>query len=121
MGNVVWQKVQQRDIAAAAGVSVSTVSRVLNNGKTVAPEIKERVLRAAAGLNYPLELMDNQLTHLTLFVRSQPENATIHENAAYNAFTADIMAGVEAECHAQSLHLSIATIKSNAEGQVFAL
>ena len=44
-----------RDIAAAAGVSQSTVSRVLNDAPTrvpIAAETRERVLLAARGLGY---------------------------------------------------------------------
>jgi DNA-binding LacI/PurR family transcriptional regulator len=44
-----------RDIASAANVSQSTVSRVLNNAPTrvpIAPETRERVLAAAQALGY---------------------------------------------------------------------
>lgn len=41
-----------KDVAREAGVSVGTVSRVLNAHKTVSPDIKERVDRAIATLNY---------------------------------------------------------------------
>ncbi|GGN80750.1 hypothetical protein GCM10010112_56580 [Actinoplanes lobatus] len=47
--------VTMRDIAAASGVSQSTVSRVLNNAPTrvpIAPETRERVIRAARELGY---------------------------------------------------------------------
>ncbi|WP_336204477.1 LacI family DNA-binding transcriptional regulator [Nonomuraea sp. LPB2021202275-12-8] len=41
------------DVAAAAGVSVATASRVLGgSSRTVAPEFEERVLAAAAALRY---------------------------------------------------------------------
>jgi len=40
------------DIAKQAGVSFKTVSRVLNNNQNVAPELRERVLKAAAALDY---------------------------------------------------------------------
>ena len=33
-----------KDIAADAGVSVSTVSRVMNDSKSVSPELKKRVM-----------------------------------------------------------------------------
>lgn len=41
-----------KDVAASAGVSVATVSRVLNNVPTVAPELAERVRQAATELDY---------------------------------------------------------------------
>ena len=40
------------DVAAAAGVSVSTASRVLNGGATVAPDPASRVRQAAEDLGY---------------------------------------------------------------------
>lgn len=41
-----------RDVAALAGVSLKTVSRVINGEVTVAPELALRVNRAAAALDY---------------------------------------------------------------------
>ena len=41
-----------KDVAREAGVSVGTVSRVLNANKTVSSDIKNRVERAIAALNY---------------------------------------------------------------------
>jgi LacI family transcriptional regulator len=41
-----------QDVARAAGVSPITVSRVFRNGDNVRPETRQRVLRAAAELNY---------------------------------------------------------------------
>jgi len=38
-----------RDVAAAAGVSIQTVSRVLNNRPDVAPETLERVQGVISG------------------------------------------------------------------------
>src|SRR3954469_21767039 len=40
------------DVAKAAGVARTTVSRVLNNGENVRPETRERVQRAVAALGY---------------------------------------------------------------------
>ena len=40
------------DVAKAAGVSVPTVSRVLTSSKFVAPELRDRVMKAVAELGY---------------------------------------------------------------------
>ncbi|WP_201754459.1 LacI family DNA-binding transcriptional regulator [Micromonospora rubida] len=45
-----------RDVAALAGVGVKTVSRVLNDEPNVSDQLKERVNRAAAALNYELNV-----------------------------------------------------------------
>ncbi len=44
------RKIRQSDIALASGVSVSTVSRVLNNMPGISPEVREQVQRAAGSL-----------------------------------------------------------------------
>ena len=41
-----------KDIAKEAGVSIATVSRVLNRNAYVTEEIKKKVLKAAKDLNY---------------------------------------------------------------------
>ena len=46
------QRVTVRDVAAAAGVSPATASRVLANRPTVSPELARRVLAASARLGY---------------------------------------------------------------------
>jgi LacI family transcriptional regulator len=40
------------DVAEQAGVSIKTVSRVINNVQSVKPQIRERVMRAIAKLDY---------------------------------------------------------------------
>lgn len=47
-------KITIKDVAEQAGVSLSTVSRVLNHNPTVDPALAERVLHAAAALGYRL-------------------------------------------------------------------
>src|SRR5436190_8959593 len=55
-----FQSVRIRDVAEHAGVSVTTVSRVLNGSDTVAEARKQRVLDAIAELNYsPSRLASN--------------------------------------------------------------
>ena len=44
--------VSMKDIAAACGVSVATVSKALNDHKDIGGETKERVRRAAKALGY---------------------------------------------------------------------
>jgi LacI family transcriptional regulator len=50
------QHATMRDVAALAGVGVKTVSRVLNGEPNVSSETRDRVTRAAARLNYELNL-----------------------------------------------------------------
>jgi LacI family transcriptional regulator len=50
-----------RDVAALAGVSLKTVSRVINGATTVDPELTDQVRRAAALLNYQPNLVASSL------------------------------------------------------------
>ncbi|MBQ7535484.1 MAG: LacI family DNA-binding transcriptional regulator [Stomatobaculum sp.] len=45
-------KITIKDVALKAGVSLATVSRVMNGNQSVDPELKARVLEAARELNY---------------------------------------------------------------------
>ncbi|WP_444883988.1 LacI family DNA-binding transcriptional regulator [Microbulbifer sp. PSTR4-B] len=45
-------KVTINDVAARAGVSIKTVSRVINNEPSVRPSTRERVMQAVQALNY---------------------------------------------------------------------
>ena len=41
-----------KDVAKLAGVSISTVSRVINDSKPVSPEVRKRVVKAIETLEY---------------------------------------------------------------------
>ena len=46
------QRIYQKDLADAAGVSVSQVSRALNGKADVAPEVRQRIQKLARQMNY---------------------------------------------------------------------
>lgn len=48
------QKPRLADVAVAAGVSIATVSRVLDDHPAIKPETKERVRAAAEAQGYPM-------------------------------------------------------------------
>ena len=56
-----------KDVAERAGVSVATVSRVINNVETVLPENREKVLRAMAELRYSPNDLARSLRKMTSF------------------------------------------------------
>ena len=69
-----------RDVAALAGVGVKTVSRVVNDVPTVAPELVQRVRAAAEKLGSqsdPVILADEALGPLL-----RPETRTLIQRAA---------------------------------------
>src|SRR5512147_2659233 len=54
-----------QDVARAAGVSVSTISRVINNKDDVAPETTEKVRRVMQELNYTASLVAKSMRSRT--------------------------------------------------------
>lgn len=98
------RRIHQREIAARAGVSISTVSRVLNNVGGISEALHERVRVAASELGYqhseakPVSRLQNVslLTSLPLATSIDP-------------FHADLLGGVEAACSREGIHLSYAT------------
>ncbi|MTI48590.1 LacI family DNA-binding transcriptional regulator [Sporosalibacterium faouarense] len=58
-----------KDVAKSAGVSISTVSRVINNSKPVSPEIKRKVLEVIKELNYrPNEIARTLVTKKSFLI-----------------------------------------------------
>src|SRR5215216_2613793 len=99
------RRIQQREIAARAGVSISTVSRVLNNVAGISAALQQRVLAAAADLGYQthVDRRLNRLQNVGLFT-SLPAAPSL------DPFHADVLNGVEAECGRQGIHLNYATL-----------
>src|SRR5579859_2037843 len=89
------QRLRQQDIAKAADVSISTVSRVLNNvdSVSISQPVRERVLRAAAQLGYQ---PTGKLKSIHLFV-----DARLADSPFYHS----IMMGIEAECRRNDIAL----------------
>jgi DNA-binding LacI/PurR family transcriptional regulator len=107
------RRLSQREIAAAAGVSISTVSRVLNHSDAISPDIRERVLIAASSLGYPLET--KKLENIVLF-----RSPTII-SAVAGQFEAGVIAGIEAECHDRGMRLMLINIESDPDTSRFVL
>ena len=72
-----------KDVAREAGVSISTVSRVINNSKPVSPEVKEKVNRVIESLQYkPNEIARTLVTkksHLVGVIITDIGNSYITE------------------------------------------
>ena len=81
-----------RDIAEAAGVSVSTVSHVINKSRFVDPEVKRTVLQSIEDLGYqPISLAH---------AMEPPRSKTIGMlfSSSTNPFFSDVICGVEEGC-----------------------
>lgn len=82
-------KITIRDVAQRAGVSLSTVSRVLNHNQSVAPELVKKVLAAAQELDYRPGMSSAPLT-ASQFKQIALILPTL-ENSYYSAIAAGII------------------------------
>jgi LacI family transcriptional regulator len=105
--------VSQRAIAQHAGVSTSTVSRVLNNVDGISDELREHVLKAAAELGYLNSTPPGKLQQVHLFTISFEAKAktTLH------TFHASILDGVAAECQQNGILLNYSVVESSTAGR----
>lgn len=103
----------QRHIAERAGVSISTVSRVLSNAGGISDAVQQRVLRAAEELGMRSDVLKShiKLRHVSLF--------TTQMHPSLDPFYADVLTGIEAECRRQGLHLSYAVVEPGPAGTTF--
>lgn len=103
------RRVYQRDIAEHAGVSISTVSRVLRNVAGISEVVQQRVLAAAEELGYEGEKQSARLQNVGLLTN-------LPLASALDPFHADVLNGVEQACSEEGIQLSYATINNSAFG-----
>jgi DNA-binding LacI/PurR family transcriptional regulator len=103
------RRVYQRDIAEHAGVSVSTVSRVLRNVAGISESVQQRVLAVAEELGYEGEKQAAQLQNVGLLT-------SLPIASALDPFHADVLNSVEQACGEEGIHLSYATLNNGASG-----
>jgi LacI family transcriptional regulator len=108
------EKVTITDIAQRSGVSVATVSLVLNNRPGVAKDTRARVLEAAEALGYPLKPTQSagkpeNLTTVGMIVKSDSEFPPYA-----NPFYSRIIAGIDEVCRRNGINLLFATMPVDA-------
>jgi DNA-binding LacI/PurR family transcriptional regulator len=99
-----------RAVAEAAGVSLSTASRVFTNAATVSDDIRSRVLAASEELGYrPRErgrkFSETTLRRVVLYIRSHNR---FRLSSMLGDFYGYVLQGIEAECRRQRLTLVFA-------------
>ena len=99
------------DVARAAGVSVKTVSRVLNGVTTVAPALAERVRAEISRLNYAPSLAARQLAAHRNFL------IALVIPAGPFGFVASLALEIAALCRKAGYHVVIETIETRGEWQ----
>lgn len=91
--------VTMQDVAEVANVSITTVSHVLNETRSIAPETRKRVLKAIKDLNY------YKNTSARLLVRGYSNALGLIISDIENPFYPQLIKGFERACHADHLEL----------------
>lgn len=106
------QKPTIDDVASLAGVGRTTVSRVLNNGPNVRPEVRERVQRAVEMLDYKVNLQARNLAGGT-----SRQLVLIHASALDDEPNSYYYSGLEIgalrACATQGFHLVTHNVNQN--------
>ncbi len=91
----------RNDVAIRAGVSVATVSHVINNNKYVSPELKEKVNEAIRVLNYKPNMVARSL------VTKITKHVGIIVNDITNPYYGEIAQGMEEIAHKNGYIVSL--------------
>jgi len=94
------------DVAAAAGVSMKTVSRVLNHEPNVREETRDRVMRAVEQLQYKPNLSARSLAGQRSYVV-----ALVYNNPSRN-YLMEVQSGMLEACRAHHYNLVLAPVGS---------
>ncbi len=102
-----------KDIAKTAGVSIATVSLVLNGKDGISPDTRERVLQIAENLNYkpknqkanPYDIPINSIQFLKIAMHGHTVNRD------HNVFISDYIDGMFREAQRQGYKLELANIR----------
>ncbi|MDV5140684.1 LacI family DNA-binding transcriptional regulator [Chimaeribacter arupi] len=100
------------DIARMAGVSKSTVSRVLNNQPNISPEARDRVLQAIDTLNYQPSKLARALTSsgfdAIMVISTRPTRSTLG-----NPFFADIVHAIASRAEEEGFDVILQTSRNS--------
>jgi len=102
-----------RDVAQAAGVSLGTASRALNNKSNVLPTTRAVVLKAAAEIGYKLHIripttVASKINTIGVVVKRDPG-----ELPRLDPFNYAVLCGIEDECERLGLNLMYASLPVN--------
>ena len=98
-----------KDIARIAGVSLSTVSHVVNNTRFVSEEIKQRVQKVIDELNYKPSLVARSLK------MKETNTLGMLVTTSNNPFFAEVVRHVERYCEQHNYHLILVNTDGNSE------
>lgn len=105
-------KVTITDVAKAANVSISTVSRVLNGNYPVSEELRTRVLKAVKELNFQPNALARSLKQQKTFL------VGVVVADISNPFFMEIAKGIESAMHSEGYNLIFCSTDENPEKEV---
>jgi LacI family transcriptional regulator, galactose operon repressor len=104
-----------RDVARAAGVSVATVSRALNNHARVRTETRSRVNAAAHALDYT----PNPVARSLITSRTHAFGVLLPD--LYGEFFSEVLRGIDLRARRDGFHLLVSSSHADGEDMVDAL
>lgn len=114
-----------KDVAARAGVSFKTVSRVVNASPTVNPQIRAAVQRAMMELDYrphqAARALRSRRTYAIALLAGSREEPHDGAEAQFPAFLGDVVAGCAQGCRPAGHHLVLELLAYGDEAQARAL
>lgn len=108
-----WPIITMRDVAERAGVSVTSVSHVINQTRVVSDDIRERVLTAMDELGYQPNALARSLRRKETYTIG-----VIMTNSA-DPFFAEITRGVEDTCFEQGYNIILCNSDSDLDKELF--
>lgn len=102
-----------KEVASRAGVSISTVSRVINGSKNVSPLLKVKVEKAIAETNYSANSIARGLKI------SKTNNIAVIITAISRTFFTDILEGISKEAEANGYSVVVAETHDSIEKEIY--
>lgn len=115
------KKLTLRAIADHADVALSTVSQVLNNKPNVSPEMRHRVLAAAADLGYRSRVSSQSPLSVDIKTIGFLTKRRNGDALNINPFYSPIIAGAESECRRHNIGLMYANIEVDEHNHAISL
>jgi LacI family transcriptional regulator len=103
-------KTRISDIAARSGVSLATVSLVINGKPGVSPETRSRVLDAAVEMQYPLPTPCPPASGSNLTTVGMVVKIDVDRPPQANPFYSKVMLGIEEACRRAGINLMFSTV-----------
>ncbi|TDM06870.1 MAG: LacI family transcriptional regulator [Ideonella sp. MAG2] len=104
-----------KDVAKVAGVSVATVSRVMNGHAAVTPETRARIL----GIAKELKFTPSGAARSLIMKRTQTIGALLPD--LHGEYFSELIRGIDLAARARGLHLLVSSSHGNAEEAATAL